>query len=638
MRLQYIILLALCVFSSFHALSQDTPVNVASFGNYKDVRASLKLWRPQGKAEVNIESLPLASFRKDTSDKVTENNFFNRRFFLLELLYDGGDPHTVIYFYPGKMVKVEMYSYDSSTSKWNHLQEREAFSAISLSSKINLVPLRLNAGTVHRYLVIPEFHYYNWTQWSPTVAHHTAINDLILHEFIQPNYTYSILTILMAGMIFMLFSYSFLKFYLNRRSEYLYNSLFALAFLLFFTVIFLNNFYYQPWWHRYSSFFQSWLQMLGYIVEFIFIITFLQLRERRYRLFVFLRAVIISLMVYCCVLPFMAFSDRLYPFNIFLFNSVCILLLGASLYTAAVLHQWNRHMSRYISAGLMALASFIILIILQNTLLRDKQHLVQKIGGPVILYNLGILANLFFFRLGLGHKERVEELEKLEDIEKLRLENEKKELEKVLAIASSRVDERNRIAKEIHDDIGSGLTSIRLLSEIALVKQGNKEELKKISSNANELVNNLNEIIWSINSRNDTVPNLLAYIRSHMVDYLEPYNIKLSINIPSNLPNVEISGEKRRNIFMVIKECFTNIIKHANANAVNFTVQVRDQLIFTIKDNGKGFDAKDILPFKNGIRNMKERIEHVGGEMEIWGKNGTTITIKIPFNGNSSHL
>jgi signal transduction histidine kinase len=290
-----------------------------------------------------------------------------------------------------------------------------------------------------------------------------------------------------------------------------------------------------------------------------------------------------------------------------------------------------------VALGIASLAFFLIIIILQNTLLRDKQYLVQRIGGWIILYHAGILANLFFFRLGLGQKERKEELQKLDDIEKLKLENEKKELEKVLAIASSRVDERNRIAKEIHDDIGSGLTSIRLLSEIALVKQNNKDELNKISWNANELVNNLNEIIWSINSKNDTIPNLLAYIRSHMVDYLEPYDLKLSISIPPNIPNVEISGEKRRNIFMVIKECFTNIAKHANATAVNFTVQVRDQLIFTIKDNGKGFDSADILPFKNGIRNMKERIEHVGGELDIWGKNGTTITIKIPFNGNG-HL
>jgi signal transduction histidine kinase len=629
MRLPQQIFTVLFILFSYTALSQDTTINAGVFEDYIDIHKSLKIWEP-GREVYGPKEIDTSLF-KNSPTNITEKNFFRRRLYLLELSYNGDEAVKTVYFYPGKMVNIGIYRLDSLRG-WVPYKKREAFRATSLSSRISLAPLRIKNGTVQKFVIVPDLRYYNWKQWSPTLAQPTAVNDLILREFIQPNFTYSILTILMAGMMFMLFSYSFLKFYLNRRNEYLYNSLFALAFLLFFAVIFVNNFYYQLWWHRYSSFFEGWLQMLGYIFEFIFIIQYLELRSRKYRLFIFIRAVIMCLMLYCCVLPFIAFSDKLYPFNKLLFDIISLLLLGAGLYTAIILHNWNRHLSRYIGAGLLALMGFLLLIILQNTLLMEKQYLVLKIGGPVILYHAGILANLFFFRLGLGQKERVEEMRKQEDIETLQLENEKKELEKVLAIASSRVDERNRIAKEIHDDIGSGLTSIRLLSEIAMVKPSNKEELKKISSNANELVNNLNEIIWSINSKNDTIPNLLAYIRSHMVDYLEPYNIKLSINIPSNVPAIEISGENRRNIFMVIKECFTNIIKHANATAVNFTVQVRDELIFTIKDNGKGFDSKDILPFKNGIRNMKERIEHVGGEMEIWGKNGTTITIKMPLS------
>lgn len=635
MRLPIKILPVLFILFSYTALSQDTAINTAVFEDYIDIHQSLMVWEPE--REISSPNQIDTTLFKKAGSAITETNFFKRRLYLLELSYDGDEPLKTVYFYPGKMVNITIFRLDSARG-WMIYKKREAFQATSLSSRIALAPLRIRNGTVQKFIIVPELRYYNWKQWSPTLAQPTAVNDLILHEFIQPNFTYSILTILMAGMMFMLFSYSFLKFYLNRRSEYLYNSLFAFTFLCFFAVIFLNNFYYQPWWHRYSGFFDYWLQMLGYIFEFIFIIQFLELRSKRYRLFIFLRAVIMGLMVFCCILPFIAFSDNLYPLNKLFFDIVSILLIGAGLYTGIILHNWNKFLSRYIGLGLFALIGFLLLIILQNTLLQDKQYLVLKIGGPIILYHAGILTNLFFFRLGLGQKERAEEMRKQEDIEKLQLENEKKELEKVLAIASSRVDERNRIAKEIHDDIGSGLTSIRLLSEIAMVKSNNKDELKKISSNANELVNNLNEIIWSINSKNDTIPNLLAYIRSHMVDYLEPYNIKLSINIPPNIPAVEISGEKRRNIFMVIKECFTNIIKHANATAVNFTVQIRDELIFTIKDNGNGFNSKDILPFKNGIRNMKERIEHVGGEMDIWGKNGTTITIKIPFNGKKSNL
>ncbi|HEX6913749.1 MAG TPA: sensor histidine kinase [Chitinophagaceae bacterium] len=634
MRLVIKFLLPLLVFSGFTAYAQDSVLNVGSFEDYVKLTGLMKTWEPV--QETGTAAIDPAVFT-GSAEQPDKTNFSRPRYYLLELLNNTEDEIRTVYFYPGKMVNASIFHRDT-TGRFTEIVSRDAFRAISLSSSLTLAPLQLRRGVREQFIIKPDLRYYNWTEWKPAVAHPTAINDLMLREFIQPNFTYSVLTILMAGMMFMLFSYSFLKFYLNKRSEYLYNSLFAVSFLLFFTVVFADNFYYQDWWHRYSAFFRNWLQMLGYIFELVFVVQFLELRSKRPEVFSFIRTVIIALMVYCCVLPFTAFSDRLYPLNQALLNAVTIGLLVAGVYIAISVYSKQRQLARYISLGILSLAFVVLVIILQRTFFNDRQYLLSKIGGIVVLYHAGILMNLFCFRLALGQKERAEELQKLEDIEKLQLENEKKELEKVLAIASSRVDERNRIAKEIHDDIGSGLTSIRLLSEIALVKRDNKDELNKISSNANELVNNLNEIIWSINSRNDTLPNLLAYIRSHMVDYLEPYNLKLSINIPPQIPMIEISGEKRRNIFMVIKECFSNIIKHAHADAVNFTVQVRDELIFTIKDNGKGFNSEDVLPFKNGIRNMRERIEHVGGELDIRGKNGTTIMIKIPLNGNSAHL
>lgn len=629
------LLLLLCLPVFAHA--QDSVIHVSQIRGYKKITRLLQVYEPADTSE-DINLVPFSRYQPGRLTSITQQNYFQPRWYLLRMRNDTDDSTITVYFYPGKMVKTTIYMYDSAARKWVYMPDREAFTSISISSKIALAPLQMQRGHTYYFLFQPELHYYNWTQWRPTLAMHAEVNDLILQEFIRPNYTYSILTILMAGMMFMLVAYSALKFYLNRRSEYLHNALFGIVFLLFFAVLFVNNYYYQLWWHRYSFFLQNWLQAVGYSFEIIFIIRFLDLRSSNFGLFQLLRGVIIGLGFYCLILPFISFSDSLFPFSSLLVIFVSMALLLLALYTTIVLKPWTRRSSKYVGLGLASIVVIGILIILQQTILREKQYLVQKIGGWVILYHLGLLCNLFFFRLGLGQKERREELKNLDDIEKLKFENEKKELEKVLAIASSRVDERNRIAKEIHDDIGSGLTSIRLLSEIALVKKENREELNKISFNANELVNNLNEIIWSINSKNDTIPNLLAYIRSHMVDYLEPYNIRLSINLPAEIPNIEISGEKRRNIFMVVKECFTNIAKHANATAVNFTVQLRDQLIFTIKDNGKGFDNNDVLPFKNGIRNMKERMEHIGGEIDIYSNNGTTITIKVPLNGNGGNL
>lgn len=607
--------------------AQDNVINVSSIEQYRTITNELSVLQ----AEKPVHSLTPESFPAANKAAITKTNFYRHRYYLLKLFYDGKTDKDFIYFYAGKMVHANIYRYDSATAKWIFIRRRDGFDASSISSKISLVPLRLYKNRILYFIIEPQLRYYNWNLWSPTLIQKESANDFILENFVQTSYTYSILTIAMLGMMFMLFSYAFLKFYLNRRSEYLFNSLFAFSFIMYFAVLFLNTFYYQGWWHQYSGFFSNWLQALGYIWMFVYIIRFLQLRATNYALFIMLRTSIVILMTYCCVLPFIAFSDKFYSFNITLFNIVTGYLLIAGLITSIILYQKTDYLSRYVAAGLLVLVAFGGMIAMLDTILKNRQNVIDKIGGLAILYHAGILSSLFFQRLALGHKERLEELHKIEAIEKLKLENEKKELEKVLAIASSRVDERNRIAKEIHDDIGSGLTSIRLLSEIALVKPNNKDELNKISANANELMNNLNEIVWSINSKNDTLPNLLAYIRSHVVDYFEPYNIKLSINIPENIPPIEMSGEKRRHIFMVAKECFTNIVKHSEASAVNFTVQLKEVLVISIKDNGKGFDKKNVLPFKNGLRNMQERIESIGGEIDISGNSGTTVTIKLPL-------
>jgi signal transduction histidine kinase len=195
--------------------------------------------------------------------------------------------------------------------------------------------------------------------------------------------------------------------------------------------------------------------------------------------------------------------------------------------------------------------------------------------------------------------------------------------------------ERVRISKEIHDDIGSGLTNIRLLSEIA--KDRNKNislpEIDKISASANELVENMNEIIWSINSRNDTLSNLIAYLRRFTLSYFEnAEQITVSAKIPSTIPEVQISSDFRRSTFLVIKESLHNIIKHADATHVDIDIEIKmNTLCISIKDNGKGFNQSEANQFSNGLKNMRERVEVLQGQFIIKNFKGTLITICLPI-------
>jgi signal transduction histidine kinase len=127
----------------------------------------------------------------------------------------------------------------------------------------------------------------------------------------------------------------------------------------------------------------------------------------------------------------------------------------------------------------------------------------------------------------------------------------------------------------MHDDLGAGVTAIRLYSELAKKRIGKDiiPEVEKISSFANELLNNMNAIIWTMSSSNDSLDNMIGYIRSYALEYFENSGIDCQISIEENIPNIAVGGELRRNIFLVVKEALSNILKHSNATAVHITLK-----------------------------------------------------------------
>ena len=183
----------------------------------------------------------------------------------------------------------------------------------------------------------------------------------------------------------------------------------------------------------------------------------------------------------------------------------------------------------------------------------------------------------------------------------------------------------------MHDDLGAGMTTIRLYSELAKSKLTDNSipEIDKISSSANELLNKMNAIIWSMSSSNDSLGNMIAYIRSYALEYFEDTGVTCRINIPDNLPNVEVIGEIRRNVFLVVKEALNNILKHSKASEVTITLEREEnELILYIQDNGTGIDLDALRQFGNGLKNMKKRMADVGIDFSIENRNGTMVTLR----------
>src|SRR5688572_225324 len=215
-----------------------------------------------------------------------------------------------------------------------------------------------------------------------------------------------------------------------------------------------------------------------------------------------------------------------------------------------------------------------------------------------------------------------------------KLNKQKNLLEKQQAIEK----ERSRIASDMHDDLGAGLSTIKFLSE--KVKRNSfsdvtREDADKIVLNSNDLVQKMNEIIWAMNEKNDTLEDLLFYTRSYAMEYCEENNLACDIRIPEHISQLRVSGEIRRNIFLTIKESLHNIVKHAGASQVIIQFLVHDHLLVSISDNGKGM-MNDVKTWRgNGLLNMQKRIKFLNGALDFKNGNGLTVEFKVPLKSSS---
>lgn len=194
--------------------------------------------------------------------------------------------------------------------------------------------------------------------------------------------------------------------------------------------------------------------------------------------------------------------------------------------------------------------------------------------------------------------------------------------------------ERNRIAAEMHDDLGGGLTTIKFVSQSAMRSADNdrdKDRLQKIVNQSNELVSNMSEIIWAMNSKFDTLESTVAYIRRYTTTFLSDNQLRNKIIVDGDMNNVPLSSTERRNVLLVIKEALNNIVKHAAADLVTIKVKYEKSiLLIDIVDDGVGFFQENTVG--NGLANMEDRISNIGGRIEFLNPSvGSHLYISLPL-------
>jgi signal transduction histidine kinase len=184
------------------------------------------------------------------------------------------------------------------------------------------------------------------------------------------------------------------------------------------------------------------------------------------------------------------------------------------------------------------------------------------------------------------------------------------------------LQEKTRIAADMHDEVGAKLTQIAILGELAKANRHKPEDaeatLNRISQAARDLTSSMSELIWATNPNNDTLENLVAHLREIASSQLDDTGLETHLAFPVSVPDICVTATVRRNFVLILKEALNNVIKHAAAKRVEVALSfVAGQLQLTVSDDGNGISIESGNSNRNGLKNMGKRAADMAGNFEV---------------------
>jgi len=196
---------------------------------------------------------------------------------------------------------------------------------------------------------------------------------------------------------------------------------------------------------------------------------------------------------------------------------------------------------------------------------------------------------------------------------------------------------RKRIATDLHDDVGSSLTRISLLSEFVRQQVGSEPKLTdplgSIAGLSRELVDSMSDIVWAINPAKDHLSDLSQRMRHFVSDLCTARQVEFTFRTPSTEHDIPVGANVRREVFLLFKEAVNNMVRHSGCSEADLEFTVTDQgLVLRISDNGRGFDVRSVSA-GHGLRSMRERTAALGGHLQVTSRpgGGTVLTFNIPL-------
>lgn len=210
--------------------------------------------------------------------------------------------------------------------------------------------------------------------------------------------------------------------------------------------------------------------------------------------------------------------------------------------------------------------------------------------------------------------------------------------------------ERMRIARDMHDEMGSKLTKISFLSEHARMDAAVgplADKVQSIAQTTRDLLKTMDEIVWVVNPHNDTLGNLVAYLGHYAVEYFQDTQVECELRLPPEVPPFGLSSETRHNLFLAFEEALNNVLKHSGATGVKVAMAFNPlEFEITVTDNGKGMPPRPPASAPapapggrggNGLKNMRQRLAAAGGVCHVSSQPGAGTTVTLRFRLNPPH-
>jgi signal transduction histidine kinase/ligand-binding sensor domain-containing protein len=195
--------------------------------------------------------------------------------------------------------------------------------------------------------------------------------------------------------------------------------------------------------------------------------------------------------------------------------------------------------------------------------------------------------------------------------------------------------ERRRIARDLHDDLGSGLTEVMLMGDAAAREATSVAEAKartsQMTRKIRQIVGAMDQIVWTVNPENDSLPNLADYLSEFAQSFFQPTQIRCRLDVITGLPELPLTAQARHNLFLAVKEALHNVAKHSEASEVCLRIHCSPaELCLSVEDNGRGFDPA-AEPAGHGLHNMRQRLAAIGGRAEILARHGQGACVRFYF-------